>query len=110
MEQTTHESGEIRLPIPVAEPDHNALDIIRTETVLSRLPVHNLAKKGRVDIQILRKTPDGQVQLRWEVSYSDRYGQARQLAYKIDTIVIDRHIEEAGRPLPERIRIGSLRE
>src|SRR3954454_14151047 len=74
-----------------------ALDIIRTETVLSKLPVHNLAKKGRVDIRILKTTPDGKVDLKWEVSYSERYGQARQLAYKLDTIVIDRRIEEAGR-------------
>ena len=36
-----------------------------------------------------------------EVSYSDRYGQARQLAYKLDTIIINHHIEEQGRPLPK---------
>ena len=86
------------------------LDIIRTETVLSKLPVHNLAKMGRVDIQILKQGLNGQVELKWEVSYSDRYGQARQLAYKLDTIVIDRAIEAAGKPLPERINLGSLRE
>ena len=28
------------------------LTIIRTETVLSRLPIHNLAKKGRVHIHM----------------------------------------------------------
>ena len=86
------------------------LDIIRTETVLSKLPVHNLAKMGRVDIQILKQGLNGQVELKWEVSYSDRYGQARQLAYKLDTIVIDRAIEAAGKPLPERLKLGSLRE
>ena len=94
-------------PTPV---DTTALDIIRTETVLSRLPVHNLAKTGKVDIRILKTGPDGRVELKWEVSYSDRYGQAGQLAYKIDTIVIDRLIEQTGRPVPERIRLGSLRE
>ncbi len=86
------------------------LDIIRTETVLSKLPVHNLAKKGRVNIQIVKTRPDGQVELKWEVSYSDRYGQARQLAYKVDTIIVDRAIELAGRPLPARICLGSLRD
>jgi hypothetical protein len=86
------------------------LDIIRTETVLSKLPIHNLSKKGRVNIQITRQGPDGSVELKWEVSYSDRYGQARQLAYKLDTIVIDQRIEEAGRPLPERLCLGSLRD
>ena len=31
----------------------SSLNIIRTETVLSRLPIHNLAKRGNVDINIL---------------------------------------------------------
>jgi hypothetical protein len=90
--------------------DLTPLNIIRTETVISRLPIHNLAKKGRVDIQIDRKTAKGDIDLKWEVSYSDRYGQPRQLAYKLDTIVINRRIDEEGRPLPKMIRIGSLRE
>jgi uncharacterized membrane protein len=86
------------------------LNIIRTETVISRLPIHNLSKKGRVNIQIVRKTSKGEVELKWEVSYSDRYGQPRQLAYKLDTLVINRRIDEEGRPLPKLIQIGSLRE
>ena len=49
------------------------LTIIRTETVLSRLPIHNLAKKGRVNIQITQKDAGGDITLRWEVSYNDRY-------------------------------------
>jgi hypothetical protein len=48
--------------------------------------------------------------IKWEVSYNDRYGQARQLAYKLDTLVINRKLEEAGRPVPKLIRLGSLRE
>jgi hypothetical protein len=35
--------------------DLGPLNIIRTETVLSRLPIHNLSKKGRVNIQITKK-------------------------------------------------------
>ena len=35
---------------------------------------------------------------------------ARQLAYKLDTIVINRKIDEASRPLPKVIRLGSLRD
>jgi hypothetical protein len=94
----------------IIPPDLGPLDVIRTETVLSKLPVHNLAKKGKVDIQILKTTSGGEVQLKWEVSYSDRYGQARQLAYKLDTIVIDQRIDELGRPLPQRISLGSLNQ
>ena len=65
------------------------LDVIRTETVLSKLPVHNLSKTGRVNIQITKMGPNGLVELKWEVSYSERYGQARQLAYKLDTLIVN---------------------
>ncbi len=83
---------------------------IRTETVLSRLPIHNLANKGRVNIQIVNKNSDGDVTLKWEVSHSDRYGQPRQIAYKLDTIIINRRIDAQKRPLPKMICLGSLRE
>jgi len=86
------------------------LNIIRTETVLTKLPVHNLSKKGRVDIRIARRTDGGEVRLKWEVSHSDRYGQPRQLAYKLDTLIVNRRLDESVRPLPTLIRIGSLKE
>ena len=92
-------------PLPT---DLAPLHIIRTETVLSRLPLHNLAKKGRVNIHITHKNADGDITLRWDVSYSEKYGQARQLAYKLDTIVINRRLEDYHRPLPYVIRLGSL--
>jgi len=88
--------------------DVTPLNIIRTETVLSRLPIHNLAKKGRVDIRITKRNANGQLDLKWEVSHSDRYGQPRQLAYKIDTLLINRRIEEQGKPIPKLIRLGTL--
>jgi hypothetical protein len=86
------------------------LNIIRTETVLSKLPVHNLSKKGKVDIRILRRDAGGDLQLKWEVSHSDRYGQPRQLAYKLDTLIVNRRFDEEERPLPTVIRVGSLKE
>ena len=30
-------------------------NIIRTETTFSKLPIHNLSKRGRIDISIIRK-------------------------------------------------------
>jgi hypothetical protein len=86
------------------------LTVIRTETVLSKLPIHNLAKKGKVDIRIVRKGQGGDVQLKWEVSHNDRYGQPRQLAYKLDTLIVNRRLDESSRPLPTIIRMGSLKE
>jgi hypothetical protein len=84
--------------------------VIRTETVLSRYPIHRLAKRGEVSIDILRKDENGATTFRWEVSHSSRYGQPGPLAYKLDTLVINRRIEGAGRPLAKVIRLGSLRQ
>jgi hypothetical protein len=84
--------------------------IIRTETVLSKLPIHNLAKKGSIKISIIRKGPNGQVELSWRVSPSRDYGEPRQLAYKIDTLIVNRRIDEEDRPLPPMIALGSIRQ
>jgi hypothetical protein len=65
------------------------VDVIRTETVLSKLPVHNLAKKGRVNIHITSKNERGEIEFAWKVSPNSDYGEPRQLAYKLDTIVIN---------------------
>lgn len=110
MEVNNQLEGESHPRVPVNQSEALSLELIRTETVLSRLPVHNLAKQGRVNIQIIKTTPSGEVELKWEVSYSERYGQARQLAYKLDTIIVNQRIDEAGRPLPKLLRIGSLNE
>jgi len=84
------------------------LSIIRTETVLSRLPIHNLSKKGRVQITITRQNVHGEIELYWQVSPNATYGEPRQLAYKLDTIVINQRLYALGRPLPKVLRLGSL--
>lgn len=86
------------------------LNIIRTETVLSRLPIHNLAKKGTVDIKITKTGEHGNVELFWKVSPHSAFGEPRQLAYKLDTLIINRRLDEMGRPLPEVVCLGSLRD
>src|SRR5690348_15322722 len=87
-------------PLLSSSPDLTPLNVIRTETVLSKLPIHSLAKKGYVEIGIVRRSATGQVDLKWEVSYSSKYGPPRQLAYKLDTLVVNRRIDERGRPVP----------
>jgi hypothetical protein len=87
------------------------LEVIRIENVISKFPVHNLAKTGRVNIRVNRKRADGEVEFRWEVSYNERYGEAKQLAYQIDTLIIAKRLHdyfEANKPTPEVIPIGSL--
>jgi hypothetical protein len=91
-------------------PDLVPLNIIRQETVLSRLPIHRLSKKGLVDINIERKNEKGEVAFRWKVEPNPVHGAPGQLAYKLDTVVVNRRFDELGRPLPEYVRLGSLRD
>jgi len=82
------------------------LNLIRTETALSRYPIHRLAKKGQIEIEIKNK----EAAFKWGVSYSSKFGQPGPLAYKVDTLIINRRIEEAGKPLPRLIKLNSLSE
>jgi hypothetical protein len=91
-------------------PELVPLNIIRTETVLSRLPIHRLSKQESVEINIERKDEKGKVQFRWQVDPKTKHGEAGPLAYKLDTIVVNRRLDELGRPLPEYVRLGSLRD
>lgn len=94
-------------------PSHTALaplSILRTETVLSRFPIHILAKSGRVTIHIRRVNARGELDLRWAVSYNEHYGPPRQLAYRLDTIVINQLLDTLPRPLPRVLKVGSLRQ
>lgn len=86
----------------------NGLEIIRTDTVISRLPAHNLFGQGSVNILINKKDASGQTRLSWKVAFNPDVGEAGQLAYRIETLIINRRIDEAGRPVPTMIRLGSL--
>jgi hypothetical protein len=86
------------------------LNLIRTDTVLARFPIHNLAKKGEVHIHITVANAQGQVDCSWQVFPNPAFGAPRQLAYKLDTLVINKKLDALGRPLPKLIRLGSARE
>ncbi len=82
---------------------------IRVETALSRFPIHRLAKKQTVTIDLEQTNADGDP-IKWQVGYNQTHGQPGPLAYKIDTLIVNRCLDEAGRPLPAVIRLGSLTE
>ena len=94
-------------PIP-KESGPLTLNRIRVETALSRFPIHRLARKGNITIDLQRITDSGEADFKWEVSYTAKYGQPGPLAYKVDTLIVNRRIDEASRPLPELIKLGSL--
>jgi hypothetical protein len=81
------------------------LNRIRVETTLSRYPIHRLAKKGTINIDL-----QGDADVKWEVTYNSKHGQPGPLAYKLDTLIVNRRLDELGRPLPEIVKIGSLSE
>jgi hypothetical protein len=80
--------------------------LIRTETALSRFPVHRITKKGTIQIEI----KDPNAEMVWRVSHNSDYGQPGPLAYKIDTLVISQRIDEVTRPIPTLLRLGSLKD
>jgi hypothetical protein len=83
----------------------DALTVLRAETALSRFPMHRLTK-GAVEIELVNQASA----VLWRVDHNSRYGQPGPLAYKLDSLFINRRIEESGRPVPKVIRLGSLRE
>jgi hypothetical protein len=83
---------------------------IRVETVLSRFPVHRISKRGNIQIEINERGGAGELVTKWEVSHNTKYGQPGALAYKVDTLIVNRRIDEAPRPVPEIRKLGSLKE
>lgn len=93
-----------------ATSESSPLNPIRVETALSRYPVHMLAKKGEINIELNEKDERGESSLKWRVTYNTGFGRPGPLAYKLDTLIVNRKIEEARRPIPRMICLGSLRE
>ena len=80
-------------------------DLIRTETVLSRFPIHRLSKSGKVSIEIKVTNAEGKLTTKWKVK-----NPPDPLAYKVDTLIVNRRIDELGKPVPKLIKLGSLNE
>jgi hypothetical protein len=84
---------------------------IRIETALSRFPVHKLARqRGGIIIDIKETTSAGELKTKWKVSYNSEYGQPGPLAYRVDTFIINRRIDDERPSIPKVIKLGSLSE
>lgn len=84
-------------------------EIIRVESVLSKLPMHCLSKRDAEPIHIQRNLPNGKMDLLWDVSPSMKYGMPGIMAYQIDTLIINKRLDESGRPMPSILRLGTMR-
>jgi hypothetical protein len=98
------------VPQPSRSSPRAPLRILRTETVLSRFPIHNLTTHGRVSIHLRRTNTQGDLDYLWEVATSAHYGPPGPLAYKLDTLVINRLLDALPRPVPAVLTVGSLRQ
>lgn len=80
---------------------------IRTETTLTRFPFHRIAKKVNVKIRQTRRNERGKTETTWEVR-----NPPGPLAYKLDTIIINRRIDEMRNrgEIRQIFRLGSLRD
>jgi hypothetical protein len=84
---------------------------IRIETALSRFPVHKLARKrGGILIDIKETNSTGEIKTKWKVSYNSEYGQPGPLAYKVDTLIVNRRIDDERPSIPKIVKLGSLSE
>lgn len=80
---------------------------IRTETTLTRYPIHRIAKKGTIRIKQTKQNERGKAITTWEVK-----NPPGPLAYKLDTIIINRRIDEMRNrgEIRKIIKLGSLRD
>jgi len=84
---------------------------IRIETALSRFPVHKLARqRGGITIDIREATSTGEIKTKWKVSYNSEYGQPGPLAYKVDSLIVNRRIDDERPSIPKIVKLGSLSE
>lgn len=98
--------------LPILPPDpEDEMEIaqivpIRTETTLTRFPFHRIAKKGEVKIKQTRTNERGKTVTTWEVK-----NPPGPLAYKLDTIIVNRRIDEMRNrgEVRKLVKLGSLR-
>lgn len=83
---------------------------IRIETAFSRFPVHKLSRRGNISIEIRETTPSGELKTKWEVDYPKKAGQPGPLAYKVDTLIVNRRINDERPSIPKVLKLGSLSE
>src|SRR5262245_46901915 len=97
-------------PLPDGIQDIARIVPIRTETAINQFPFYRLSKgKEPVQIAIVTESKQGKVSTRWEVSANQKYGHPGSLAYKLDTLLINRLIDASRPNVPEILKLGSLR-
>ena len=76
------------------------LQVIRTETVLSKLPIHNLSKTGSFEIQIVRKNDRGEWRFVEGDSHTHRGGEGHHHHHDEPRATVVRESPKVGRNDP----------
>ena len=80
-------------------PSLSPLNVIRVETALSRYPGPSARQARDASASRCgRRTPRERLTLRWEVSHNSKYGQPGPLAYKLDTLIVNRGSRRRAAP------------
>ena len=95
-------------PLIVTEDDSELAQVIRvgTDNVLTRLPIHRLAKQGAVKIAIENHGLRGSTVTKWKVSPSRDFGEPGPLAYDFDTLILNKLIDEFRPEIPRLFKIA----
>jgi len=106
MRKANPEAVEPQL-VPSEETELARVVPIRTETTLTRYPVHKIAKRGSVRIKQTKQNERGKTVTTWEVKHP-----SGPLGYKVDTLIINRRIDEmrTGGEIRQLFKVGSLRD
>jgi len=106
-------SDEVRMKtnasqdLEIHSPKDGKIVPIRTESVLCQYPIHKLAKDNKsVQIRLMKPNEDGKTEMTWKVSPNAEYGHPGELSYDIDTLVINRLIDQLYPDIPEFFQIA----
>lgn len=94
--------------LTITENDSELAQVIRvgTDNVLTRLPIHRLAKQGAVKIAIENHGLRGSTVTKWRVSPSRDFGEPGPLAYDFDTLILNKLIDEFRPDIPRLFKIA----
>lgn len=87
------------------------LNRIRVESEFIRFPIHNLAARdGKTPTINIHGIDKSGREIHWEVSPNSKYGHPGELAYKLDTLIINKRIDEKRcyGEVPKILKLGSI--
>lgn len=89
------------------------LNRVRVDSEAIKFPIHKLAARSSKGVSInINAVDQAGRTIRWKVSPNPEYGHPGELAYKLDTLIINKRIDDARSrgDIPKLLKLGSLNE